>query len=387
MLAFALVLAVGCGKDVSTGPVTNSNSRLEIRFAGTGAGGVTSADGRMSCHTGTTVCSVTFSAPSTFVLTASPDPGSTFTGWTGGCEGTQNPYTKTIDQAGATVSCFAGFDPPVQVTVLLTGNGTGTVTSNPSGISCPGTCTAGFPGNAAVTLTAAPNPSSTFSRWTGCSTSSTPVLAITASTAITCTARFVTPVVISDDFDDAGAFARWDIALRQDAPPSSVSSESNPLTGGFPGGYRAGRYDFSVATPPALTIRVDHVLRGDASHPGTYSPSQTGLIDSLVVSMDRLVTHAPNPGAMVGSFFVLRQGANLFYAIIDPGNFFSNLTWQPIKQTLLPGDFFSSPAGTTPNFEAPMEFGFRRATTFSSSNANSFISWGTDNFRVEVWHR
>jgi len=206
---------------------------------------------------------------------------------------------------------------------------------------------------------------------------------------MTCTARFdlkTGMVVIADDFDDAGAFARWDIALRQDAPPSSVSCESNPLTGGTPGGYRAGRYDFTVATPPALTVRVDHVLRGDAGHPGTYVPSQSGPVDSLVVSMDRLVTHAPNAGAMVGSFLVLRQGANLFYASIDPGNAFSSLTWQSVKKTLVPGDFSSSPAGTFPDFSAPMEFGFRRTTTFSSSAANAFISWGTDNFRVEVWH-
>jgi hypothetical protein len=270
------------------------------------------------------------------------------------------------------------------VTVLLTGSGAGTVTSNPAGIACPGTCTAIFPGNAAVTLTAASDPASLFFGWTGCSTSGAAVLAITATAPITCTATFnlkSSAVIISDDFDDAGAFARWDIALRQDNPPSSVSTESNPATGGSPGGYRAGRYDFTVATPPSLTVRVDHILRGDATHPGTYDPSVSGPIDSLVVSMDRLVTHAPNPGAAVGSLFVVRQGANLYYASIDPGSAFSSLTWQHVKKTLVASDFINPP-----NFNAPMEFGFRRTATFSSSAAGLFISWGTDNFRVEVWH-
>ena len=44
----------------------------------------------------------------------------------------------------------------VQVTVQSAGTGTGTVTSSPSGINCPQTCTASFPKGSKVVLTAAP---------------------------------------------------------------------------------------------------------------------------------------------------------------------------------------------------------------------------------------
>jgi len=52
--------------------------------------------------------------------------------------------------------------------VTLTGNGTGTVTSAPPGISCGLTCNAPFPPVTSVTLTAAPSATSVFSGWTGC---------------------------------------------------------------------------------------------------------------------------------------------------------------------------------------------------------------------------
>ena len=55
-----------------------------------------------------------------------------------------------------------------QVTVNLAGAGSGTVTSSPAGINCPGTCTGSFPGVASVTLTATPASSGFgFGGWTG----------------------------------------------------------------------------------------------------------------------------------------------------------------------------------------------------------------------------
>jgi hypothetical protein len=297
----------------------------------------------------------------------------------------------------AASSCVSGTSPTApqqfRLTVQVQGSGDGSVQRDALVVNrCSTPCTSNHNQDTDVVLTAQADPGSVFGGWSGTATDCTSAATQVAITVHmdrnkTCTVTFHGVAVISDDFDDAGAFARWDIAFRYEDPVTSTS-ESNPSTGGLPatGGYRFGRHDFPGVYPPAATVRVDHVLRGDANHPGTYDPRQTGLIDSLVVSMDRLVIHPSNPGAMVGSFFVMRQGTKLFYARIDPGDFFSNLGWQPVRKTLVPSDFFSSPAGTTPNFESPMEFGFRRSTTASNAN-NVFITWGTDNFRVEVWHR
>jgi len=61
-----------------------------------------------------------------------------------------------------------------QLTVNVAGPGSGTVTSNPPGINCPGTCSATFSGVSQVTLTATPATSFGFGGWTGnCTGSST----------------------------------------------------------------------------------------------------------------------------------------------------------------------------------------------------------------------
>jgi phospholipase C len=59
-----------------------------------------------------------------------------------------------------------------QLTVNVAGAGTGTVTSNPAGINCPGTCSANFTGNPQVTLTASPGTGFGFGTWTGTGVSS-----------------------------------------------------------------------------------------------------------------------------------------------------------------------------------------------------------------------
>jgi hypothetical protein len=58
------------------------------------------------------------------------------------------------------------FVPPA-LTVILGGDGTGTVTSSPAGINCPGTCSHTFKDGQKVTLSATSVPSSEFTAWSG----------------------------------------------------------------------------------------------------------------------------------------------------------------------------------------------------------------------------
>ena len=77
---------------------------------------------------------------------------------------------------------------PLQMplTVSLAGQGTGTVSSNPSGISCGQTCTANFNTGSTVTLTAAPATGFTFAGWSGaCSGTKSCTISITGASSVT----------------------------------------------------------------------------------------------------------------------------------------------------------------------------------------------------------
>jgi hypothetical protein len=81
---------------------------------------------------------------------------------------------------------------PYNVTVVIAGDGSGSVTSSPPGISCPPTCSASFEENTTVTLTAVAS-SGSFAGWTGGGCSGTGVCSHTVTAPVTITATFNTP--------------------------------------------------------------------------------------------------------------------------------------------------------------------------------------------------
>lgn len=108
-------------------------------------------------------------------------------------------------QASARPACFASPGQPV-LSVTRTGNGTGTVTSSPAGISCGSTCSAPFASGTVVTLTAAPASGSTFTGWSGggCAGTGTCTLTLNASTSVF--AGFSAPgSCVDDGFEGLGS--------------------------------------------------------------------------------------------------------------------------------------------------------------------------------------
>ncbi len=82
------------------------------------------------------------------------------------------------------------------LTVTKSGTGNGTITSNPSGITCPGDCTEVYDAGTAVQLTATPTGGSTFTGWTG-ACSGTGACNVTMSAARSVTGTFVPPTAAS----------------------------------------------------------------------------------------------------------------------------------------------------------------------------------------------
>ena len=80
---------------------------MTVTRAGAGTGTVTSSVGGLSCP-GT--CSTTIATFTDITLTAAPDAGSVFAGWSGNCEGTAAAFTVT--RISAATACTATFSLP-----------------------------------------------------------------------------------------------------------------------------------------------------------------------------------------------------------------------------------------------------------------------------------
>ena len=86
---------------------------------------------------------------------------------------------------------------PRSLTVTRAGTGSGSVTSNPTGITCGATCQTTFMSNTSVALTAAPGAGATFKEWRGACSSSTPTCILSMSANRTVIAIF--SKVFTDD--------------------------------------------------------------------------------------------------------------------------------------------------------------------------------------------
>jgi hypothetical protein len=159
----------------------------------TGSGTVTSNPAGINCPS---TCSQTFAGGPQVTLTATPSGGSNwvFGGWSGACSGA-GPCTVTMAAAQSVTATFVqGYTLSVNV------SGSGTVTSSPTGMNCPSTCSDGYASNTSVTLTATPASGWSFSGWsfgiatgglgTPCSTAGASPCTVTMNTATSVTAIF-----------------------------------------------------------------------------------------------------------------------------------------------------------------------------------------------------
>ncbi|HKG95733.1 MAG TPA: hypothetical protein VKA84_27735 [Gemmatimonadaceae bacterium] len=158
---------------------------LAVTWGGSGTGRVASAPGGIDCGND---CAEQFVHGTTVALTALPDEGSTFTGWTGDCVGTAPGTLVTLD---ADRGCTALFDRvSFRLTAARAGAGAGSVVSTPAGIECGSVCSAPYAPGTPVTLVATPAQGSAFTGWSGSCSGSAPAAAVTMNADLACTAEF-----------------------------------------------------------------------------------------------------------------------------------------------------------------------------------------------------
>lgn len=197
------LLLAGCGSGSKSSTGTGNNPPPPTSFQVTvtappaNAGVITSTPAGIECSGDggdtSNVCQATFATGTQVTITATAAPGYSFSGWSGACSGS-NSCVITVTSALTITPAFT----PSPTTSILTvsylptgvSSAAGTVTSEPSGIACPGTCNSSFEGNTAVTLTANAGTGYVFAGWSGGGCTGTSTCSVTVSSNETVNATF-----------------------------------------------------------------------------------------------------------------------------------------------------------------------------------------------------
>jgi hypothetical protein len=239
---------------------------------------VTSDIGNIACRTNT--CAVQFDPGKVVTLTAHPDSGASFGGWSGACTGFALSCSVTVGgtDASATAS-FLGATSAGTHTLTLGVTGSGNVTSSPPGINCPSIspCKASFADGTPVTLTQAPSGGATFTSWTGGGCTGTGNCVVTVSADTSVTAEFTTPsgthnltVQISGNgsvsSDPAGISCPGTACSSAFSAGSSVTLRAAPDSGqdfsGWSGGGCSGTANCVVAVNGDTTVTATFTSPG-----------------------------------------------------------------------------------------------------------------------------
>jgi len=143
---------VGAAAHGAAAPV---NVTVQLANGVGGAVETTFAGGTATCRT---VCTYRVAPGAAVALSATPDGGWVFAGWSAPCGRSSICHLAAKTDLKLTVT--------FQPTLTVTPSGPGSV-SGPSGISCPGSCTASFPLKTAVSLAAAASGTGSFAGWSG----------------------------------------------------------------------------------------------------------------------------------------------------------------------------------------------------------------------------
>jgi hypothetical protein len=105
-------------------------------------------------------CTPSFAAGSSVTLHVDATEGSYFAGWGDDCSGSDTECTLVIDGPKTVAASFA----PYQFVLTLSTSGNGYISVSYGG-NCRGSCAFAYGFGAYVTLTAVPDPGSTFAGW------------------------------------------------------------------------------------------------------------------------------------------------------------------------------------------------------------------------------
>lgn len=178
--------------------------------------------------------------------------------------------------------------------------GSGSVTSEPPGIACPGDCSEAYPHGTAVTLAATPAPGWAFAGWGGsCSGTGSCTLALTADASVSATFLEIFTLTVSVSGNGAVTSDPPGIACPEDCAEPYVSGTSLSLTATPPAGWVFWRWTgdtTGIANPLTLSLRGSRAITGNftqelALAKTSLRPAQMGFPYSDTVT----ATGGPDP--------------------------------------------------------------------------------------------
>jgi hypothetical protein len=254
----------------------------------TGSGTVTSNPAGINCGAD---CSEQYQSGTPVTLTATPDLGSVFAGWSGaGCSGTGGLCQVTMS-AAQTVTATFNTAPIYTLTINKPGTGAGTVTSDVGGINCGAACSAQYTGGANVTLTATAQAGSVFAGWSGGGCTGTLLCNVTMTGNLTVTATFNTityaltvtkvgtgtGVVTSNPAGiNCGATCVFNFNNGANVTLTAVA-DSGSLFSGWSGGGCTGSAPCTVAMTTARSITATFTNSSGVNQPPTANNLSTRI--------------------------------------------------------------------------------------------------------------
>jgi hypothetical protein len=158
---------------------------LEVIITGDGGGSVSSSPTGIDCGSD---CDASFEEGTIVTLSAEPETGSSFAGWSGGGCGGTGACAVTIE---ASVTVSASFTMNSYALLVETeGAGSGTVFSDPAGIECGEDCSEDYTHGMDVVLTAFPDDGFAFAGWEGAGCEGLGACAFTITSEVTVAAAF-----------------------------------------------------------------------------------------------------------------------------------------------------------------------------------------------------
>jgi M6 family metalloprotease-like protein/uncharacterized delta-60 repeat protein len=188
------------------------------------------------------------------------------------------------------------------LTVTSAGPGSGVITSNPAGIDCGADCEQDYIDGTVVTLTATPDPDSTFAGWSGDCAGINTQTTVTMDADKTCTATF--DLLLPDlESEPEGLYIRGPISLLRGKLVAARLRSTNQ------GGQAAGGFVIKVFLSADAVLDAGDLLKKSVRVP-SLAPGQARTDTILFVS----------PSSMAGKYLISQIDAADEVIEADEGN-------------------------------------------------------------------